>query len=427
MGEKIKVLMYCDSPTCSTGFATVSRNICEGLYNTGMFAIEMLGINYWGNPHSFPYKIWPTFTNNEKDPYGRKKICSMIPNMDFDLFFCLQDTFILDFIPSLFSFMNSRGKKYKSIVYYPIDGDPKTSWIKNIVNFDYIVPYTDFAKNKTLKCMNILNQKKDMSVIYHGVDTRKFYPIEDRKLISDVRARSFGKYKDDFVIMNLSRNQRRKDIPRTIAVFKEFLKVVPNSVLYLHMAVNDYAGWRLDKVVESFDVPKDRVIFPDDFRVDTGVPIDALNLFYNSSDVVISTSHGEGFGLSYLEAMATKTPVVMPHNTAFSEIISPEIGYLAISGGDPSLYTVLTSDGDVLRPMVDVNDMVDQLVTLYNDKEGTNKKVENAYKFVTSEMDWQKHIVPKWIDLFLEAYSSLKSSTNRPNTMNRKYINTEIL
>jgi len=58
--KKIKVLGYCDSPTCATGFATVSRNIFEGLYRTGRFDIDILGINYWGDPlliFYFFYKI----------------------------------------------------------------------------------------------------------------------------------------------------------------------------------------------------------------------------------------------------------------------------------------------------------------------------------------------------------------------------------
>ena len=77
-GKKIRILAYCDSPTCATGFGTVSRNIFEGLYNTGRYEIDVLGINFWGDPHNFPYRIWPTGTNAEKDPYGRKKICNMI-------------------------------------------------------------------------------------------------------------------------------------------------------------------------------------------------------------------------------------------------------------------------------------------------------------------------------------------------------------
>jgi len=99
--KKIKVLAYCDSPTCATGFATVSRNIFEGLYRTGRFDIEILGINYWGDPHNFPYRIWPTGTNNQKDPYGRQKVLNMIPLMDFDILFFLQDSFILNFVPML--------------------------------------------------------------------------------------------------------------------------------------------------------------------------------------------------------------------------------------------------------------------------------------------------------------------------------------
>ena len=63
---KIKVLAYCDSPTCATGFGTVSRNVLSGLYNTGRYSIDILGINYWGDPHGFPFRIWPTGTTQRK-------------------------------------------------------------------------------------------------------------------------------------------------------------------------------------------------------------------------------------------------------------------------------------------------------------------------------------------------------------------------
>ena len=87
--KKIKVLAYQDAPICATGFGTVSRNILQGLYNTGKYEIEVLGINYWGDPYDFPAKIWPVGTNKERDPYGRQKICGMIPQMDYDILFFL--------------------------------------------------------------------------------------------------------------------------------------------------------------------------------------------------------------------------------------------------------------------------------------------------------------------------------------------------
>ena len=91
--KKIKILAYLDSPSCATGFATVSRNILMGLYATGRYDIEILGINYWGDPHTLPMKIWPVGTNKERDPYGRKKICGMISQMDYDVLFFLQEFF----------------------------------------------------------------------------------------------------------------------------------------------------------------------------------------------------------------------------------------------------------------------------------------------------------------------------------------------
>jgi len=105
---KIKVLAYCDSPTCATGFGTVSRNIFEGLQATGRYQVDVLGINYWGDPHQFPYRIWPTGTNAQKDPYGRKKICSMIPQMEYDILFFLQDTFIINLFVIFLSMENPR-------------------------------------------------------------------------------------------------------------------------------------------------------------------------------------------------------------------------------------------------------------------------------------------------------------------------------
>jgi hypothetical protein len=131
--KKIKVLAYCDSPTAATGFGTVSRNIFEALHRTGRYDIDILGINFWGDPHNFPYRIWPTGTNQQKDPYGRQKVVNMIPQMDFDVLFFLQDTFILDFLPTLIPHLKSkRAKPFKSIVYYPIDSILKPQWGKNV-------------------------------------------------------------------------------------------------------------------------------------------------------------------------------------------------------------------------------------------------------------------------------------------------------
>ena len=73
-GKKTKVIFYGDSPTCATGFGQVSRNILPALHNSGRYEVDILGINYWGDPHEYPFKIWPMAVNGQRDPYGRQRL-----------------------------------------------------------------------------------------------------------------------------------------------------------------------------------------------------------------------------------------------------------------------------------------------------------------------------------------------------------------
>jgi len=402
--EPIKVLAYCDTPSCATGFGTVARNVFEGLQRTGKYQIDILGINYWGDPHPFPYRIWPTGTNAERDPYGRKKVCGMIPKMQYDLLFFLQDTFILDFLPEIITHLKGQGKKFKSICYFPVDGIPKKQWIKNVTVVDYPVAYCEYGKEEARK---IFPECPPLRVIPHGANTKDFFIMGEQER-SEFRQRYFDRHHDKFVFTNLNRNQQRKDIPRTIRAFAEFRKQVPNSILYLHMAKQDQ-GWNLPEVCKSYGLnTSDDVIFPENFGPNQGYPREVVNMIYNASDCVISTAVGEGWGLSWIEAMATKTPIIMPGNTALVENVSEDRGYLVRSGTNSSLYTILPHDNEVIRPLVDVEHLVETMLHVYNNYDEAMEKAENAYNWVRSELEWQNSVVPQWIDLFDEAYQALQ-------------------
>lgn len=408
--RKIKILAYCDAPTCATGFATVSRNILSGLHATGKYDIDILGINYWGDPHMFPFRIWPTGINGERDPYGRKKSFKMIQQMDFDILFFLQDTFILDFLPELHMALRNRGKEFKSIVYYPIDGRPKEKWLHNVNACDYLVSYSEFGKAESLK---VLPTMKEPLVIPHGANTKDFHPV-DKKDADAFKAQYFGALASKFVITNLNRNQQRKDIPRTIAAFVEFRKHVKDSILYLHMAKKDQ-GWDILEILNNYGLSSSEdVIFPENFGPNQGYPLPIVNMVYNISDCVVSTTLGEGWGLSWIEAMAAKTPVIMPANTALIENIDDEKGWLCKSGSNPSLFTVVPNDNEVIRPLVDVEDMVEKMVAVHNDPKEAARRAENAYNWVVTKMDWRNCIVPQWVSLFDKVYEDLNNKKDQP-------------
>jgi D-inositol-3-phosphate glycosyltransferase len=397
--KKTKIIFYGDSPTCATGFGQVSRNILPALHESGRYEVDILGINYWGDPHEYPFNIWPMAVNQQRDPYGRQRLQQhlMDPKLDYDILFFLQDTFILDFVPQMLENLKKSGKRFKSVFYYPVDGVPKEAWIQAANAVDYPVTYSEFAKSESLKLIPEMEDK--LQVMPHGVNPDVFFPLPDAQ-IKQFRQQFFGPQADKFIVTNVNRNQQRKDIPATIRAFQEFKKQRPNSVLYLHMAAVDQ-GWNLPEVIKGFGLDlKEDVILPQNFTPSNGFPLPVVNMIYNASDVVVSTTVGEGWGLSWTEAMATKTPVIFPQNTCLGEYITEETGFPYPSGGDIDHITVLPNDNEVPRPTGHLNKMVEQLVFLHDNPDEGKKRAETAFEMVSKNLLWNEHVNPRWVDIF---------------------------
>lgn len=413
--DKTRILFYGDGPQVATGFGTVSRNILVPLAETGKYDITVMGINYWGEPHEFHnLPTWPVGMNKDKDPYGRKLVQERIKSSDFDILFMIQDSFILefvrDFIPEL-----KYSKKFKSVIYFPIDGIPKKNWVEAMSVADYPVTYTDFGFNECAKAYPPIADK--LRTIPHGINVDDFYPALYSEMLA-FRSKYFGPLADRFIITNVNRNQQRKDIPRTIMAFSELKKRLgpDKAVLYLHMAINDQ-GWKLDEVVKSCGLEINRdVIFPVNFGPNQGFPRHILNLIYNCSDVVVSSTTGEGWGLAQVEAMAAKTPVLSPDNTACTEVLGASKGGLLVeSGKDMEHHVVLPHDNEVIRPIISIKDMVDKLEMLYNDEVLRFRLGEQGHDWVRENLVWERDIVPKWESVIDEAVESLNTDSDELN------------
>jgi glycosyltransferase involved in cell wall biosynthesis len=363
--------------------------------------------------------------NGDKDPYGRKRLQQhlMDPRLEYDILFFLQDTFILEFLPTLLTNLRQAGKRFQSVYYYPIDGIPKENWIKAAASVDYPVTYTEFGRQQSINLVPEIENR--LRVIPHGANPDVFYPLPEDH-VRQFRQQFFGKLADRFILTNVNRNQQRKDIPATIMAFKEFRKHCPESLLYLHMMANDQ-GWNLPEVIKSFglDISQD-VIMPQNFSASTGFPLEVLNLIYNASDCVVSTTVGEGWGLSWTEAMSTKTPVVFPMNTCLPEYITEETGWPYRSGGDADHTTILPHDNEVPRPTSHIGHMVEQLTALYNDREEGKRRAENAYSLVKSSLVWNEHINPRWLALFDEV-SDTKGSLLTDVSPNQPVLKGDLL
>lgn len=396
--QKRRVLWLSDF-NCATGLATVAHNMIDQLLQAKIYDFDVVGINHMGEPYDFkkwPFPIYPArdFTKTGKsiwydDPYGRPRFLSLLTKGDYDIVFTLPDVFIMEPIASRIEEIKQT-KNFKWIYYYAIDGKVRENWINNSVLLaDYPIAYTHFGKRETMK----INPAANPRVIYQGINTGVFYPLDD---IAPFRKMYFREHADKFIVANINRNQPRKDIPRSIAAFARFKKERPHSLLYLHMNPADVGG-NIIEMAEFWGL-KQNVDFmvPEQYDEYQGYPADVLNKLYNASDVVISTTLGEGWGLTVTEAMATKTPVIIPDHTALSEIGAGGRARLVKCGSDHICLGAI--DFNQYRPLTDIENLVTALVDCHDNREKHKRMAEQAYKWVIT-LSWDQ-IGKQWLEVF---------------------------
>jgi glycosyltransferase involved in cell wall biosynthesis len=410
--KKIKLLFFGDSPTCSTGFGIVAKNILAQLQATGKYDITILGINHYGDPHNLPYKIYPAGVNNQGDVYGRQRLLDLLrdKNFNFDILFTLQDTFIMATIGELIKKLRDgvilekdgkkifqKGRGFKWVYYYPIDAVPEKEWIEKSVKLaDIAVPYTYYAKDKSKQCV-----ARDYKVIYHGVDDKIFYPMSEEEK-NDFSEKFFkdNNLKNSFLIVNVNRNQERKALVYTLLAFKIFRSIVPGSVLYTHCDVENDRGGNLLKIAARLGI-RDNWLYPNPKTYKDGYSFSAsyINGIYNLANINISTTLGEGWGLSCSESMACKTLNIFPNNTSLTEILADNRGLLYKSG-EPPTQIIMNGplDNSILRPMPNVEDLVEKMLWAYSHPDACNEMTENAYHWIKENILWE-NIGSQWDQL----------------------------
>ena len=416
LSKKIKILWYSDFLR-HTGFGNVAENLIRRLLKTGNYEFEVVGINHDGRPYNFPASdyydlkdvpVWPAFTPADGDMFGKRKIKDFIENRKYDIFFGFQDLFnLMDLSHHIEEVKKKRDIRY--VVYFPVDGDLKKRWLdETLLKADYGLTYCPYGQEQIKK----IYPNYEAKILPHGVDLESFHPLSDEDKKS-AREQIFNITDDNtFIITNINRNTYRKDIPRMILAYKQFKEKYPeiNSRLYLHCDPADRSGYDLPDLGLQY-LPRhiaESIMFTDMSRYGyNGLPVPVLNKIYNGSDIITSSTRGEGWGLSTTEAMATKTPVVMPGNTATLNIVgkNEERGYLVDSGGKLDLLDIEIGT-NIFRPMISIDSMVEKWKYVYDNREEANQKAFSAFEWI-QQYTWDK--VANKLDTFLqEVYSTIR-------------------
>lgn len=409
----MKILCLMDY-VARTGFGTVSKNVVSELkkHFKEDLTLHIIAINYFGVPYfedDNTYVVSAKLDDVEQDDYGRYQFLKTLSDNEFDGVFICQDLGVISPIIEVMESIKKRKKEknqknFKSIFYFPVDCHIFPELTKKLEFFDTICTYTHFAKDEIVALRPDL--KTSIKVVPHGNNSKDFYPLDFCDTMN-FRREYFGENSDKFIITNVNRNQPRKDIPNTIFGFIEAIKIwdkeLPKPFLYLHCHPADPLGWDLKRILSQTQLieNEDYMLLPEEYQ-HSMVDVEILNKIYNASDVFLTTTLGEGWGLTYSEAASCKVPIIAPYTTSFVEMSNMgRNAYMLYN-----IYPCCQQTDSIIREQTDIVEIGEKLLevakNVINKPESHQRKIESNYEWVKN-LEWS-NVCKIWIKYFKETF-----------------------
>lgn len=423
----MKLLILGDSPTKETGFARVVRRLLEAWLKAGVFEeIHIWGIGYWGYPHAYPphVKIYPAAgpEDTKWESVGNlQRFATLAEGIKPTHLWMIQDVWGLHAL-AVFVLRMRRDFGMRTALYFPVDAPLDPAWTEIVGAVEFPVAYTEYGWNEMKVALEtpLGDQKMDkrrreavkrMRVLPHGCEP-DFFPVTDVAATLAMRHEmTGGKCRpQDFLIVNVSVHQRRKGLTQTIQVWNRLRELAEADSrrfhLYLHCEpINHAEGSSLPMVLQQLGI-EDGCHFPPQSYFLNHRPAlgdGKLNLLYNSADLLLSTSLGEGWGLPVTEAMAAGTLVAAPAHSSLNEILGRregtcwgKRGVLLPLADHPDM---VIGDNSRLRHRVDVEKAAAQIWFAFQNPEDKAERVREGIEWITRPGRQWSYIARQWLEL----------------------------
>ena len=193
----------------------------------------------------------------------------------------------------------------KIVVYaHNSDFDNNYLGIKTLIAyvFRYIFCSNDYtyiacSKESAEFCFK-KNTKYD--IIKNEIDSKKYLYNENRR--EEIR-KKYCIDKKDIVIGNIGRLSKQKNQTFLIKIFMEFIKIKPNSKLFLIGKGKE--GSKIKKIINKEKLNKQVFIISE---------VQNIENMYQMFDFYVSTSKYEGYGLTIYEALCSSLKCFVPKN-----------------------------------------------------------------------------------------------------------------
>lgn len=368
---------------CHTGFARVTHAIGERLVADHGHDVDVLATNYSGDYWDTNLKLYRPNTKVGIDSYGQSRFIEMLA-MDPDVVVVLNDPYVI--VKFLFSNKYDVDRyllRYRPILaYIPIDG------LNQPPGWDILGKVT----NRVAMSRYGQSLMPESKLVYHGIDPDKYWPVSSQRPIvtsagtelktkADCKA-AFGYSRDSFLILRVDRNSGRKDFPATWKALVPVIQRHNDILVHFHcQGQNDVHGVDLVAMFSRDPDTKDHFFLPDFQDTFLGWTTEDMNALYNASDLFVTTSRGEGFGLTIAEALSCGVPVIAQNVTAIPEVVGP--GGILL---EPQRQITVPSGQDLW--LADVGAFTEAVEHLYT-ASGVRRKLGLAgWEHVTKSFSW---------------------------------------
>lgn len=241
--------------------------------------------------------------------------------------------------------------------------------------------------------------KSDLRVIPTGIDLAKFDrpEIQETDLLA-LRER-LGIARDETMLLSLSRISYEKNIQAVIKALPDVLHENPKVKLVI--AGGGPYEEDLRKLIKKLHLT-DHVLM-------TGmIPPSETALYYKAADFFISASTSETQGLTYLESLATGTPVIAEKNPYLEHVINdPAYGYLYT---DESELAGAILEAILVTPTMTEEQLSEKMYEI--SAENFGKTVYQYYLDVKIAYDFKKKHLQKVSTAEAESIRSLQRSSS---------------
>lgn len=375
-------LLWIGDAMVPTGFATVTHEVLAHMHPR--WDITVSGVNYDGRAHPHPYRIQPAWQGD--DMWGLSRFGHLCAEFAPDAVVINSDWW------NVAAFLDRAPRGLPIVAYMPVDGanlDRDTA--RKLNALDAAVWYTGFGFAEAARA----GFRGARHVIPHGINTSIFRPV-DRALARE----ALGLPERAFIAGNVNRNQPRKRLDVTLRCFAEWTRRhrVRDAFLLLHCAKRD-TGWDLESLATYHGIA-DRVIFTGSDDLRDAPDARRMPLIYSALDAQISTTLGEGWGLTTMEGMACGVPQIVPDWAALGEWPGPAIKV-------PCSTLLAHPEINTIGALPDMDPLIAGLDALYRDPARREALGRECAQFVRGEAF-------RWENVSCALEAVIESAIGRP-------------